>query len=213
MDSDRRRRAPVALAVLTAPTALAALAVLAGCADRSEPTLLHRDDVRGAGAVTHEQSLWDVAGQGPCSGFGIEMAYGHEQHAPSTVVELDDGATLVEAQAAWAGAYIPVEEVVGAIARQAEECIARAQDPQWSDRLSVEPLTGLGDGVLGWRVEQTGPGSGGQGRTWGEYVVVPVTRQAALMVGFSTTLDEPSVDLDEVVARALARTEGFEIYE
>lgn len=201
----RGRRRVVALGV-----AAALVPVLAGCADRSVPTLLDKDDFPGAVEATHGTSGWNVAGQGWCGYLPIDLVDGIQRNDSYSSIRLDeDGGSWAGAQLAWAGPYVPAEDVIDAIARQAQDCIDHVAEV--GGRRSVEPLIGLDDGVLGWHVEET---SSHDGQTvWGEYVVIPVSPQRALMVGFQTRLDEAPVDLDELVALALEGVERFDLDE
>lgn len=89
--------------------------------------------------------------------------------------------------------------VIEEMTANASRCAAPAaatDDPE----TSLEPLTGLDDGAVGWRTYD-GP------RVWGEYAVIPLDETHLLAVGFETDKPEPPIEINELIRLAL---EGVE---
>jgi hypothetical protein len=66
---------------------------------------------------------------------------------------------------------------------------------------SIEPLTGLGDGAVGWRTRDLD--------VRGEYVVIPLPDGRLLAVGSTTTADDAPIDVRDLLALAAQGAEQF----
>ncbi|VTR78925.1 hypothetical protein CHMI_03713 [Cellulomonas hominis] len=175
--------------------AAAAVLVLAGCA--GEPVLL--DDSDFTGVTSTSQNEWGGGTPGPtwCSGIGSAQyaAGGSASSWLSFGDHGDAGAALIDRSSDSASA----EYFVGKISEQATAC---ADSEATTRGYSIELLTGLGEGELGWTT-RTSDGE------WGEYALIPLDEWRLLAVGFSTFEDEPPVDLDELIEHARDGAEQF----
>jgi hypothetical protein len=94
---------------------------------------------------------------------------------------------------------LPAEYMLEQYEQQADACASA--DPT-TRCYSIEPLTGLGDGAVGWETHT----SDGE---WGEYALIPLDEWRLLAVGFSTFEDEAPVDMDELIEHARDGAEQF----
>lgn len=94
-----------------------------------------------------------------------------------------------------------VPEMIDYLSGLAEMCAAG--NSATSGRFSIEPLSGLAPGEVGWRTRYEDP------LRWGEYVVIPLDEHRLLAVGFETDQEEPPVDMDRLVELAKQGAEQF----
>jgi hypothetical protein len=169
--------------------------VLAGCA--GEPVLLDNSDFPGVTSTS--QNEWGGGTPGPtwCSGIGSAQyaAGGSISSWLSFGDQGDAGAALIDRSSDSA----TTEYFVGKITEQATAC---ADSEATTRGYSIEPLTDLGDGAVGWETHT----SDGE---WGEYALIPLDEWRLLAVGFSTFEDEAPVDLDELIEHAREGAEQF----
>ena len=158
---------------------------------------------------------------------GVERAYQNERSAPPGWTSCDLSVSgwvrqggpdteLIFGQGQRAGAAIGVEPgpLSGGAAEEIaylERTAAICADSEKTERgFSIEPLTGLDDGAVGWRTKQEGYVRGDQEvSVWGEYVVIPLDEHRLLAVGFETDQEEPPVDMDRLVELAKQGAEQF----
>jgi hypothetical protein len=94
---------------------------------------------------------------------------------------------------------LPAEYMLEQYEQQADACASA--DPT-TRGYSIEPLTGLGDGAVGWETHT----SDGE---WGEYALIPLDEWRLLAVSFSTFEDEAPVDMDELIEHSRDGAEQF----
>jgi hypothetical protein len=94
-----------------------------------------------------------------------------------------------------------VRETIDYLSGLAEMCAAG--NSATSGRFSIEPLSGLAPGEVGWRTRYEDP------LRWGEYVVIPLDERRLLVVGFETDEADPPVVMDRLVELAKQGAEQF----
>ena len=211
----RRVRARPACRWPWAPAVAAAalVALLAGCAGaRERPHLLDLDDVPGAVSENHESGTWVLAGQGWC---GMSSGPVGDRSGPASGIGVGESRRVwVEARIASNGSYEPAEELMAEVEAGVQGCVDHLEElaaaGESLDR-SIEPLTGLADGVIGWRSREAS--SDGSGETWGEFAVMQLTESKVLVVGFETDQVEPPIEIGELLAIALENTERLALDE
>jgi len=163
----------------------------------SSPVLLDEGDVPGVESATQNSDRALAPGWTWCDGLrsGIyvqgpvissSLVLGEWSRAGATIIDRSDDGAMAE--------YL-LEEY----AQEATLCAGSAAVQQGN---SIEPLTGLPEGALGWTT-RTSDGE------WGEYALIPLDEQRLLAVGFATTEDEPPVDMDELIEHAREGAEQF----
>lgn len=166
---------------------------LAGCT-QSDPPLLRESDFDGVVSATHDEPGQDyvpgptwcrrlVPSRVPLPPGPISRLTFDEEDPYPTVGAMVVGRSLDTVTDSLEGAAAWCTQVEG----------------EGPDR-SLEPLTGLDDGAIGWRTRD-------DNGVWGEYVAVPLDGLHLLLVGFETDEAEPPIELDELIR--LAR-EGVE---
>lgn len=180
-------------------TALTLAVLVAGCTTSSS-TLLNASDFRGVAEADHGPTSMPP-GRTWCS----ELSITNRQSAPqSTLVLSEDGWTAVGA-VILVGGSSSAAELLDELEEGAADCLAAAES---AEGYSIEQLTGLEAGAVGWRTsDQTIEGPEGGLALWGEYVALPLDGTHLLAVGFETDEQQAPVELDELVR--LAR-EGVE---
>ena len=172
---------------------LGATVLLSGCA--SEPVLLDGDDVDGVVSTTQNDGgalapgwTWcDDLRPGLYTGADVVssfLTFEDESRAGATIIDLSEDTRSVD--------YLLEQYEAGA-----DLCAENV-----AEGYSIEPVTGLDGGALGWTTRR----SDGE---WGRYVLVPLDDVRLLAVGFSTTGEEPPVELSELVDLAEAGAERF----
>lgn len=165
---------------------------------RPEPVLLDPDDFPGV-ARTHQNGHNAPPGWTYCD---LSVGGWVREGSPDTA--------LVFGPDQWAGAAIAVQP--GGRSESAAELLDRLQERAascatseltQSGRFSIEPLSGLGPGEVGWRTRYEDP------LQWGEYVVIPLDEGRLLAVGFQTTEETAPVDMDRLVELAKQGAEQF----
>ena len=192
--------------------AAALVALLAGCSDEPEvPQLLDMDDVPGAVSEDHEPGRWVLAGQGWC---GMSTGPIGDRSGPYSRVGIGESRVQVEARIASNGPYEPAAELMAQVEADVQRCVdyleERAAAGEPLDR-TIEPLTGLDDGVLGWRTRETPYGDSGD--VWSEFALVQVTESKVLVVGVQTDEEEPPIDIEDLLAMALENAERLALDE
>lgn len=127
---------------------------------------------------------WFSGGKFPVSWF----SFGDPVQAGAAVLDRSADGVTAEELAGW------FEDKAGLCAEELE----RGEE----EGRSIEALSGLDAGSVGWRTETIAG-------EWGEYVLIPLDEWRLLAVGFSTDQQEPPVDLDELVALATEGAEQF----
>lgn len=172
-----------------------AVVLLTGCG--GDPVLLDGDDVPGVQGTTQNTRSGNVPGPTWCDGIAADTF--PAPSSPGTVLDFgaqgSAGAVIIDRS----GDGIGSDYVLATLQEQADLC---GDSDAASEGSTIEPLTGLVEGEVGWTTRR----SDGE---WGEYVLVPLDESRLLAVGFSTTQDEAPVDLDELVDRATAGAEQF----
>ncbi|MET0432741.1 MAG: hypothetical protein ABW025_01140 [Cellulomonas sp.] len=171
------------------------VAALAACS--ADPVLLDGDDFPGVEETTQNTRSGNVPGPTWCDGMAADTVAAPS--SPGTVLDLGDrgtaGAVIIDRSADGLGS----DQVLAQLQGQADACADSSVAEQGS---VIEPLTGLGDGAIGWTTRRVDG-------EWGEYVLVPLDEWRLLAVGFSTTQDEPPVELADLVDRAVAGADRF----
>jgi hypothetical protein len=173
------------------------VALLAGCS--SSPVLLDAEGLGDVVGVEQNSEGFYALGYTWCTG----MSLGLLDPAPSysSQITLVDGgtvgATIVDPSSqGWS-----TQDVVDHFQAQADQCELYVSEGSVTGS-TIEPLSGLGTGVVGWRTEQEGAG-------WGELAVVPLDGRRALVVGISSPDDDAPITLDDLLARAQQGAEQF----
>ncbi|HEY0239605.1 MAG TPA: hypothetical protein VGC37_13270 [Friedmanniella sp.] len=160
----------------------------------ADPVLLDPRDFTGVEAV-HQGKPSQEPGWTWCN---LDIAPWTSEGDPVTTLDLDHD-TLATAVIADGRPDATAEEIVSTLSADASAC---AESESVTLGASIEPLTGLDDGEVGWRTTTTFG-------AWGEYVLVPLDDSRVLAVGFATWDDDPAVAINELVARAKAGAEQF----
>jgi hypothetical protein len=173
----------------------ATLVLLGGCS--SSPVLLSEDDVPDVVLAEQNNDLSIAPGWTFCD----EISPNVYLRAPvvGTWFQLEGGATVGASVLDRRADGLSADLVLEQIAAAADQCALESETYPGTGR-TIEPLDDLDDGSLGWR---TRAGDG----TWGEYVVQPLDASRVLAVGFTTTQDDPPVDLSELIEQAEAGSE------
>ncbi|WP_282944799.1 hypothetical protein [Cellulomonas endometrii] len=178
-------------AVLVAGAAL----VLSRCG--ADPVLLDESDFTGVTATSHRDWIGVTPGPTWCDGIGSEQFT--KGASPGSALGFGErgaaGATIIDRSSYGA----PAEYILELLERGATSC---AESEPTTRGYSIEPLTGLAEGEVGWTT-RTSDGE------WGEYVLIPLDEWRLLAVGFSTSEDEPPVEMDELIERAREGAEQF----
>lgn len=173
--------------------ALVGLLTLAGC---SSPTMLRESDFDDVTQAQH-----GTGGTPPSGWWCNEFDPDDGRLGAYSTLALDEseadwfrfGATLIEAEPGFTATHL-LEQVQDGAARCAEKA-------ERVESLSMEPLTGLPEGAVGWRgVHHTG------GETFA-IAVVAVDETHLLMVGWYTLRDDAPIEINELIRLGL---EGVE---
>ncbi|WP_213284315.1 hypothetical protein [Cellulomonas hominis] len=170
------------------------LLVLGGCG--SSPVLLEESDFTGVQAEQQNEAAY-APGWTWCDALrpssyidggavSSSLTFGDRERAAATIIDgsPDD---------------LPADYMLEQYEAQADSC---ARSDATTRGYSIEPLTGLGEGEVGWTT-RTSDGE------WGEYVLIPLDEWRLLAVGFQTSEDEPPVDRAELVEHAREGAEQF----
>jgi hypothetical protein len=168
--------------------ALGGVLLLSACG--STPVLLDESDFPGVDSATQNSDRALAPGWTWCDGLrsgtyvqapvvSSSLVFGEQSRA---------GATIIDRSGDGASAEYLVEQY-------AQEATLCAESVAVERGNSIEPLSGLAEGEVGWTT-RTSDGE------WGEYVLIPLDEWRLLAVGFQTSEDEPPVDLDELIERA-----------
>jgi hypothetical protein len=173
---------------------VAGLLVLVGCG--SSAVLVQESDVPGVETVHQNEEAY-APGWTWCDAlrpsFYIDggavsssFTFGNRERAAATIIDgsSDD---------------LPADYMLEQYEAQADSC---ARSDATTRGYSIEPLTGLAEGEVGWTT-RTSDGE------WGEYVLIPLDEWRLLAVGFSTSEQEPPVEMDELIQRAREGAEQF----
>ncbi|WP_282944798.1 hypothetical protein [Cellulomonas endometrii] len=175
---------------------VAAFGVLTLAACGSSPVLLEKSDFTGVQAEQQNEEAY-APGWTWCDAlrpsFYIDggavsssLTFGDRERAAATII---DGSTD----------DLPADYMLEQYEAQADSC---ARSDATTRGYSIEPLGGLAEGEVGWTT-RTSDGE------WGEYVLIPLDEWRLLAVGFSTSEDEPPVEMDRLVELARQGAEQF----
>jgi len=170
---------------------------LSGCA--SSPVLLDEGDFSGVERSYQNQRYAVPPGWTWCEDLSPTFLGGGKFAGSwfSFGDPVQAGAALLDRS----GDGMTAERLAGRYEDKAELCAEELERGEGEGR-SIEALSGLDAGAVGWRTE-TMDGE------WGEYVLIPLAEWQLLAVGFSTDQKEPPVDLDELVDLAREGAEQF----
>lgn len=176
---------------------LVAAFTLAGC---SSPTMLHASDFGQTYDVTHGD-LRSVPVGVWCS--KIRSSDAHTAAASRFGIR-GDGFTFVGAVLLEAEPGFTASDLLQDLAAGASACEDRAAE---TDHLWIEPLTGLPEGVVGWRHGENSACPDTGYPLWGELAAQAADETHVLTVGFETCSQEPPIEIDELIRLGL---EGVE---